>query len=533
MKKLFLSLLVIIATAFTVLFLVRDPIAKFAIEKQGSEAWGAPIKIGEINIDIINKTAHIKNLNLANPDDSKNTLAKADHLHIEINPESILDNKIEIVRLEIDGLSLLSNLTFKNDPPGSQSSAITLPNFNLPDTNTLIDSKKSALKTDINRIKAEVNGIENKWKTKLDNLPDQSNLDQYKASINQLKDKGDLFEKLAAAKDLEKIYREIRQDLNQLKSLQSDFRQDREQLKIQINSAKELPQKYSKELVQSFGLDTSQLSNLASSAFAGSLKNTLKNLLSSIDIPRPDESQSSGPAYDVIIHQAVIKGPIFEQIPGLALTTNLSDLTYPFEKATKAVSVDLDGGIDGSGGLQLISTIDHRDGIDDNFEIKASGLQLQDIRLAEHPDISIGLSKALLNMTGTLSLKDEKISGELVQSFSDSNFITELSPGASKAASVIAEVLAVATEFGLTMSFGGTLSDPKLSFKTSKLDTLISEAVMNQVGREIQRLQSDASHTLSQQLAPEIQLMLSQIEGLNSIGLELEDQKKTWGSLGK
>ena len=83
------------------------------------------------------------------------------------------------------------------------------------------------------------------------------------------------------------------------------------------------------------------------------------------------------------------------------------------------------------------------------------------------------------------------------------------------------------------MSFGGTLSDPKLSFKTSKLDTLISEAVMNQVGREIQRLQSDASHTLSQQLAPEIQLMLSQIEGLNSIGLELEDQKKTWGSLGK
>lgn len=533
MKKTLLSLAVIIVITVTMLFLMRDSIAKFAIETEGSKAWGAPVEITDIKLDLLNKTISLKNLNLANPEDPQSTLAKADKLHIEIIPESLLTKKIEIQFLEVTGLSLLSNLTIGNKDSSLERSTLALPNFKLPDPNSLIKAKKLAIKTEINSIKSEIDSIEDKWENKLDTLPNKDKLENYKARIERLKGKGDLFEKLAAAKDLENIYRELRRDLKKIKRLQADFKEDQKQLKEQISAARQLPQKYSREMVQTLGLDSSQLSKLASNALAGELKNTLQNMLSGIDLPGINEAQSGTLPYDIIVHQALVEGPIFEQVPGLALIANLKDLSYPLENANTATSINIEGGIGDSEGLQLISTLDHRDGINDTFEVSSSGLQLQEIALLEHSEISIELDRALLNMSGKLLLQGEEISGELVQNFNNSKFSTKLSPDASKAAKVIASILSSASDFGLSMNFMGTLSEPELSFKTSKLDKLISKAVTNQISREIERLQSDASHALGQHLDPQLSSLLEQIDKLNSVSRNLEDQKKNWRKLSK
>lgn len=532
MKKLLASLVVIIISAAAVFF-ARNPIAKFVIETEGSKLWGAPIEVSNIYIDVINQTVRLQNLNVANPEDPQSTMAKADDLYIEIIPESLLDQKVEIKNLEVSGLSLLAGYSFNNDLSDQGTSPIALPDFSFPDTDTLITSKKTAINADIDNIKKEIKGIEDEWKIKLDSLPDDDRLDEYKMRIHRLKGRGNLFEKLAAAKDLKKIYREVRQDVKQIKNLQQDFKRDQQRLNKQITAARKLPEKYSKDLVQSLGLNLDQLSNLASRALAGDLKAALRNMLGKLQPGNDSSPAESGMPYEILLHKATISGPLFEQIPGLLVKATLSDISYPLEKANSAASINLEGGIGGNDSLRLVSTIDHRDGIEDSFKIEASALQLRSLTLTEQPEVSINLASALLNVAGTLKLEGEKISGKLEQNFSHSKFLIDLPANASRAAEIIAEVLGTTSDFGLTINFGGTLSDPQLSFQTSNLDKLISKAVVSQISRQVQRLQSDTSYALGKQLNPEIQSLFSQVQGLNGIGAELETQKKIWRNISR
>ena len=532
MKKILSTLTLTLIAVLVIIVLALNPIAKFVVEREASKAWGAPIRISDLNISLTDRQVTLQSLSVADLDDNLKKLISAERIFVDIELQPLLDNKIEINTLQVEGLSLLKGFS-QQDVLGEESSTESgLPSFSLPDTDELIATQKQALDTDIAVIKSEISAIEDSWKNKLDTLPNEENLDNYKQRLNALKGKGDVFQKLAAAKDIKNVYEEIRTDLRTIESLQADFKRDQKALQNQITTARKLPNKYSQQLVQSLGLDPDQLNDIASRALAGDLKAALQDMLESFGGTENDSTSEPLP-YDIILHQAKISGPLFEQIPGLAITANINDVTYPLEKAAKPATISLKGGTDQMDTIQLSSSIDHRSAIKDSLQLKTSGLKLSDITLSENSELSIKLLNALLDLQASIGINGDQLSGQIRQNFSQNQFDIALADDASDSALIIADLIKAATEFGLSIKIGGTLSSPQLSFASSSLDKLASKAINSQIKIQLEALQTKLTADLAEQLSPELQALITQSGGLSSIGEQLGQQQNAWKKLSK
>lgn len=111
MKTLF-KLLVIIVLVLVALFIWRNNVVKFAMEKGVQQATGLPLTVGSVNLDIANTSVGITGLKLGNPDNFEDKdLFSIPTILVNYNLRSIMNGLIHLENLqfEIDEFDVVKN----------------------------------------------------------------------------------------------------------------------------------------------------------------------------------------------------------------------------------------------------------------------------------------------------------------------------------------------------------------------------------------------------------------------------------------
>lgn len=106
---LLLLLVVIIGGALFYLFSNIDGIVKRGIESKGPEITTTPVKLGNVDVELLNGRAELNNFTIANPAEfSSANLFEAKQLVFNIEPASIRSDVIVINEIVIDGVTVVA-----------------------------------------------------------------------------------------------------------------------------------------------------------------------------------------------------------------------------------------------------------------------------------------------------------------------------------------------------------------------------------------------------------------------------------------
>jgi len=101
--KAVLKLVGFLSIVCAVLILWRDPLAKIIFEKRATAATGLPIKIKDINLDLVNFEVRARSLKLFNPEGEyeKRLMLEAPEIYLSYDPGDLIRGRLHIEDMEI------------------------------------------------------------------------------------------------------------------------------------------------------------------------------------------------------------------------------------------------------------------------------------------------------------------------------------------------------------------------------------------------------------------------------------------------
>jgi len=103
MKKTLLTLIGILLVAFLGLVVLRDGVAKVAVESGVRIATGLPLNIGSLHIGLRNVLVHIKDMRVGNPQGySEKTMADIPEIYFDVSVRALLKGKIHVPAISVE-----------------------------------------------------------------------------------------------------------------------------------------------------------------------------------------------------------------------------------------------------------------------------------------------------------------------------------------------------------------------------------------------------------------------------------------------
>lgn len=518
---LFLALVLIVYLAFL------DTLAKPIFEHQATEMYGAEVSVDRLTLKPFLGRATLYGLQVADRRDAMRNLVEAERVYVDIDMIKLVENVVDVSDMEVDGL-----LSFAPRPTparilrplvaeGSGIARAGLPDFEIPDVDRLIDQERDALMEELEQLKTNFAGQQEKWRTRLDDMPSEEQIRAYRARIKKLKGVEKPLEAVSALREVQAIYTEVNGEIESLRSMQQEFRGDLQMLREQIDLASRLPGKYTRRLVESLGLSSEQMAQLGRQLLRGDLDGLLQQVLAPLAFNASGGADAQKDAMPIFIRRAKLNGSLLPSAVGLSVNGELTDFAWPLEQADAVALLKLTGSAVAGGALKIDANVDHRNKPDDRVKVEIAELPLKNMSLAGTEELGIKLLQTLVAVTGELSVTDGKLDGGFTNRFTDTVFDTTLNENAGRAARLIARVLASSTEYMMRIGFGGTLEEPKLNF-ASDMDKIFQNAIESAVQEGVAQLTSGLQQQISREIGPEIAAARQQFKALETLQEELQ-----------
>jgi hypothetical protein len=526
----FLALILIVYLAFL------DTLAKPIFESQATEMYGAEVSIDRIRLQPFLGKATLYELQVGDRRDANQNLVQADRVYVDIDIIKLAENVIDVSDMEVDGLvafaprAVPATILRPLVAEGSGIARVGLPDFEMPDVDRLIDRQRDALEEEVEQLKRGFEGKQDKWKSRLEEVPDEAELKAYKARIKQLKNVKDPIQALAAIQEVQAVYKEVNREIENLRSMRQEFRGDMQSLREQVEQSGKLPEKYTRRLVESLGLSSEQMAQLGRQLLSGNLDGLLQQVLAPLAFNASGEAGAQEDAMPIFIRRAVVNGSLLPSAAGLSVDGELKDFAWPLENADSAATFALAGSSLNGGSLNVDAIVDHRVRPDDRVSVNIADLPLKEMGLAGTEELGIRMLQALVNMTGELSVRDGKLDGAFINQFSQTVFDTDLKEGAGRAAQLIARVLESTNQYMMRIGFGGTLEDPKLSLD-SDMDQIFQTTIQGAIQLAVGELTANLKQRISTEVGPEIAAARQQFTALESLQAELQESLEELNSL--
>jgi hypothetical protein len=508
-------------------FLLLDTLAKPLFEDQASEMYGAEVTVESLQISPFVGKITLHKLQVADRSNAMRNLAQADRTYVDINIGQLARDIIEIEELDVRGLvvfadrqspaTILRPLVDEN----SDLATAGLPNFEIPDIDALIGRQREKLDADIAALKTTFDQAETEWKERIQSLPSEDDIKEYKRRLRQLKNTdGGIQGKLASVVQAQEISQEIRRELERIEVLRKEFRGDIAHMRESIDLAAELPKKHTQELVASLGLDSGQTAQLGNQLLRGELDGVLQQVLAPIAYSTAGEID---PAETTPIHiaHATLKGPLLPSAAGLSVEGELRNFSWPLEIAEHAAELKLRGASLEGGSLTLDARVDHRGIADDLVTIVVDQLPLRNMPLTGAEEMKITLVQSLVNITGELRVQGEKLQGILQQHYVQTVMDIVLAEDAGDAARLLAAVLQSNNDFTMEMGFSGTVDSPRISF-AADLDEIMQKTVLAALEQRVGTLTNDLQNRISREVGPQIAAAREQFSALEALEKSLQ-----------
>lgn len=528
-------------------WLCIDLVVKTAIETVGTTVVGAKVELANAAVTLLPASLVLTQLRVTNPSTPMSNIVAAENISVSIDTLHLFGRKIIVNEMIVTGLQFNtarnSSGAVTNQPaPESEGYNFDLggaiPGMTLPSVDSLIAKEKSMLKKDYDDIGATLKKIKADWQQRVDELPDDKQLDEYKQRWKKAKE-GNFLQKIVVIKSLKKA---IDKDLRNIKRLRKQLANDTQAAKSELNRAKNLPAAQAKRMLSDLGLDAEGSSFV--SAFAGDqLKRLLQQALTQLKkIASPSPSKKTEelayqrgkgtwvtfnetqPLPELLIKVARLEGVFNIGDEDIRFTGEAQNLSHQPSRWREPASFQLQGKSTGNTSLVANGVFDHRTPANkDTVDVTIEKLPLVDYALSEKPALQIAVKKALAHINATLLLNGEAINANIDATFNKVDLQID-SDNPSTTTSVIKDTLSSVNSFDLSLNIQGTLSQPGISLR-SDLDNILGKALKSKLKQQANELKGKLTQKLKQQMAPELEKLTQQKDFIAALEKQLVNQQ--------
>ncbi|MGJ8686341.1 MAG: AsmA family protein, partial [Spongiibacteraceae bacterium] len=194
-KKLAKGVLILLALIIAVVVFALEPIAKFAIESEGSKAVGARVDVDSVDISLYPTHVAVHGLTVANPEQPMRNLMTSETVSADIDILTLIKKQFIVDTVVLSGMQMYTERSTPGTLDGSMPPAAPeeegsgMPGISLPDPNAIITEEQAQIQAELDAIQNAFESIEARWQDKSKDVPSDEKIQEFKQRWEELKEK--------------------------------------------------------------------------------------------------------------------------------------------------------------------------------------------------------------------------------------------------------------------------------------------------------------------------------------------------------
>lgn len=505
-----LLLLVVIIVA-TVAFAL-EPIAKWAIESEGSKAVGAKVNVDDVDIQLYPTHVALYGLTVANPNEPMSNLLESEKVSADVDSTALIKRQFIADQVLLSGLQMATERSTPGTldgsmPPAKPKEEGGLPSIELPDANAIMAEEQAIIQAEVEEIENGFKTLEEKWQEKSKTLPQQERLDEFKARWEALKEKN-TFERIAGAKQLRD---DIKDELKQFKGLNKEISADVDTAKALSSRAARLPAAQSQRIMSKYGVDQGTdgmlrflLGDDATKFVQRGLtlyKQTMGGLAAKESSAPSEPAGSSELPVSILIREVLIDGYQMVGEQKLAYNGKIEDIT---DKLEKPIAMKLQGGVEEQAQLLIDGLFKQQnDAMSANVSMTLKQLLLSGIALSQSPQLPLQLEQGLADIAANFSLNGDDLSGSVKGLVNQAKILVASAGGENPTAQRLARALEGVSKLVMDMRVNGSVDDPIVKLK-SNLDSILGDVLGEELKGQLKELEASLKSDIQNKYGSEL-----------------------------
>lgn len=556
-----LGVFVLVAGAVVgLMYLGITQVLKNQIEHYASQAWGAKVEIGHLDLGVMPLKVGVRDLQMTDPDKPMENLVVLKEASASLNVYHLVVGRTVIEDIVFQDLAFhqprqtsgaLSQVeevapseTVETEAPPSESAGFEMPSMALPDVDAVMQRETLQTVETAEAIESQLNTVSSTWSDMKAQVPNSQEMASYEQRIRALSEgKIDSLEDLQAKqKAFEALKTELQTRQKAIEEGRDYLQKSLPALQQDVAELKTLPDADYRRLSDKFSLNEQGMSNWSYLLFGEKIQGwtdealywyeKAKPFIAKLQAMRAEQAQAEAASQakralgeDVVYDE---KDPqpdfIIKRIQGTStsdwgqVTANLQQVTFDHPKTQKPILFQVTALPQGQSNPLTLSGqsnfIDSDNPI--NFaDLAWQAYRIQDWTLSSEAALPVVMQQGTTDVSGRVDLIGvSEVKAIVKMAYHD----VVLDTGASDSKDVqryLAPVLKDIKQFDVASEVSGTIYAPKVGAK-SNLDKLLSKAMDKVWQTELKQTQADLKRqlndTLQTRLAP-IDQQLSELLG--------------------
>lgn len=543
------TVLLIFIALLIVLWFIPAPFIKWGIETYGTRAVGARVEVGEVDFSWLSARLALKDLAVTNPNQPMTNLVAMGEIATEVKVSQLLKGQVYLNEVLVNGIALDSPRQSSGAVPGLTSASpfdeseqgFAIPGVGFPDTDTLVAEEKAVYDQRIQELQAQIQTKKQEWQRLKNSLPDQAKLDSYRQKLDALKEKKDPLSRIAAAKDLKALSKEIRADVKSFEAARDKVRQEYQALQGDIAALKTLPDKSFAEIVKTLGLEDSRIAQLGTGLLEGPMRQWLDKgynyyrLMSGggdqVATAEVVEQPKTTPS--LFVELAQISGVFSQGTKQGEINGVIRNFSDAPALAGKPIQIDIKALGGSFGEIAVNGEINHLTPGKEKDELmfKLAQTTLSDFVLSRSESMNLLLKNALLNFDAKASISSlSDLNVDFKGLFKDIQMDAGDLANTSKTQKAVISAMQKLSELIVDGSADGKVTDPSLRL-SSNLDDVLKAAMGDLIREKTKAFRQELTAKLNTQLQAKLAPVNEQLQGALGINSEIQSQGNAFEDL--
>jgi uncharacterized protein (TIGR03545 family) len=517
-----LIVFVVVVCSVVVLWLFfLDTLVKRMIEQAGTSLAGAEVDVADVDVTLFPLGITLNGLQVTNPEKPALNSVESARIAVSLDGPNLLRRKVIVNEMAVEGVQFDTGRARPGrvpkppeKAPREKSSSLSL-SSSMPDAKKILETEQLDSPKLIEAAGADLAREQDQWQKRMNELPDRTAIDAYRARIQKIKQtrKSGIAGLAGELGEVRTLTGDLEQELERLKKIRSAFSADLSAAQKLVKDMQEAPLKDVRRLRDKYGISPSGLQNMSQMLFGDKIGswvrtsllwyNRLQPMFRSAAAQKGDKQvvkplrgrgidvrfKESRPLPDFLINRAAVSaeldaGTFAGAIRNITPEQQVlgSPLTFSFsgEKLKTAQSMELTGALN-----HVVPTKG-----EDTARLALREYRVNDLALSDSQDLPITLQEGLLDLDLQVLQTAQALTGKIVVKVRSARLNTGEGKTSGPLASAIKTSLSRVSQFTLTASLAGTPEDYRVSI-SSDLDRVLKDSVGRIVQEQSNRLEND------------------------------------------
>ena len=534
------------------------------IARTGTRLNGARVELDAADLTLFPAGLTLTGLHVTNPDKPMSNAVEIKQIAFTMDGLNLLRRKVIVDEMTVEGIRL--NTPRKRSGAIARRPSITesavrkavceefefsFPSFEIPDVKDILKSENLPSLQAVESLRTDIRSEQEGWKKRLNDLPGKAVFEKHKSRLEKLQagKSGGIGGILGASGELLSFQKEVKRDLDRIRSAQKEFNEVSSSLRKRVDQAKKGPLEDVRRLKEKYALTPRGLENISSQLFSAKLCGWLQNSLAwheklkpAVERIRTGEEKERGEEGPEVVRPIRSKGVdvrFKEYAPLPDFLVRLASASANFSFGTvegKIINITPDqdtlgvpltfafagGSLKGLKSIKLTGTLNHIEPADtkDDVHLRVGGYRLENIPLSDSAALPLTLQEGVTDIKVDARMTGDKIQARVEAGLDRVKLASGIGEEAGTVAKTVASLISDIRKLTITADVSGTLNkyDIKLS---SDLDRILKNALGGVIKKQTALLEKRLTKEITGKLAGPMKGLNTDLGGLSRIGGEL------------